>query len=143
MLKLNNSFRKIILFFTCIIFLNSSFAANANNKKDTVSIDNNIIVYAPLSDRKRNELKKRLGEGFYDAADDANFYMANADDFLSNKKIKNITISDKVKIINFSKKYFIKVDKIPAWSYIFYKKGTPPIFVNPIDVEKKYKSFYR
>lgn len=143
MLKLNNSIQKIILFLVCIICIKSGFAENSNNKKGTVFIDNSIIVYAPLSDRKRNELKKRLGGGFYDAADDANFYIANADEFLSNNKIKNITISDQVKIINFSKKYFIKVDKIPAWTYIFYKNGIPPIFVNPIDVEKKYKSFYR
>ncbi|MCG7218940.1 hypothetical protein [Acinetobacter sp. AG3] len=143
MLKLSNSFKKVILLFGFILFLSSSVTANTNTKKDTFLVDKDIIIYAPLSDRKINALKKKLGDSFYDVADDSNFYIANADEFLSNKKIKNVTLSSQVKMINFSKKYFIKVDKIPAWSYVFYKKGSPPIFVNAIDVEEKYNSFYK
>jgi hypothetical protein len=96
MLKLSNSFKKVILLFGFILFLSSSVTANTNTKKDTFLVDKDIIIYAPLSDRKINALKKKLGDSFYDVADDSNFYIANADEFLSNKKIKNVTLLKKV-----------------------------------------------
>ncbi|TGN22995.1 hypothetical protein [Empedobacter tilapiae] len=93
--------------------------------KDTIFIENNQVLFIIPSSNNYDEMKKRIGEeNFYTIADDANFYSANAHQFLDSLKIKykNAKSDDIVAYKNDKKTIIVQLLQ-EKWYTLFNKNG--------------------
>ena len=80
-------------------------------------------------------------DDFYTMADDAHYYMSEAQNFIGNKKIDTLSIVDN-KIIIFDNRDTINSKKLPLWSLVLYSKGKNPKIIYPIDISNEYDKYF-
>ena len=79
-------------------------------------------------------------EDFYIMADDANFYTADAIEYLQNKNI-DIFYLDSIKIVCFNEKNTVDFSDL-AWDFVLYKKNTSPKVVKAIDLKYEFENYF-
>lgn len=124
--------------------LSSKNLSSNKIKTDTVRIENkNLVVFiTPTSayiDSLKNSYKNE--DDFFTIADDANFYTAEAGDYIINQRVDTINITNQ-KILKIGGKV-INVSKYKPWTLLLYKKDQSQIKnIFPIDIEKEFFNYY-
>ncbi|WP_123905595.1 hypothetical protein [Chryseobacterium sp. ERMR1:04] len=87
-------------------------------------------------------MKKKHKDDFYTIADDANFYFANATEYLDSLKKKSLNYHEDI-IMSYKNGTELKI--IPKyknpWYVVFYKSGTYKI-VDLLNFKEEYISFF-
>ena len=110
--------------------------------KDTIRINKDIVLFVDTMfglDSLKNTFKNL--DDFYTMADDANYYMSEAQNFIKNKQIDTLSIVDN-KIIIFDNRDTINSKKLPLWSLVLYSKGKNPKIIYPIDISNEYDKYF-
>ncbi|MBS7563812.1 hypothetical protein KHS38_05300 [Mucilaginibacter sp. Bleaf8] len=143
----NNTIGNLLLAMLIIMF---SVACNRSQKTkisipsgtDTITLNDNEVIFISPSDQSIKKLKKKQGEDFYTVADDANNYFAEASSYLDSLEVSYKSYDDN-KIIVFNKNN--KSVKIPRhtspWYVIFYKDGRYET-LDLINVKEGYSKFF-
>jgi len=110
------------------------------NKKDTIFIENNQVLFITPSSDNFEEMKKRMGEeNFYTIADDANFYGANAYQFLDSLKV-SYKSANSTNIIAYKKKEkTIIISPLQEKWYSLLNKEGKLIEIDLVTFEDDYK----
>lgn len=110
--------------------------------KDTIIFKENEVLFISPNDQEIKRLKKKLGDDFYTIADDANFYSANATEYMDSLHVKYINATNDA-IIGYKKgSKFIKISKYEnPWYVILFRSGKYKI-VDLVDFEEQYNSFF-
>ncbi|WP_261511314.1 hypothetical protein [Chryseobacterium paludis] len=135
-----------IIIFISIFFFPISCKKNVDKisltNKDTLLLKENTVLFILPSSKRIEELKKKHGEDFYIIADDANYYYANAIEFMDSlhgkysNQYENITIAyiDRFKI-----KTIPKFNS--SWYSILYKNKKFKN-VDLVNFKKEYTLFF-
>lgn len=144
--------KKIFLLFVAFTF---SFSCKKTNEKDNIKpqtvkketnakiLDENkdFVIFIHPTSHYLDSLKKtyKNEDDFYTIADDANYYIAEAGEYISKNNIDTIdaNIDKTVKI----GKLNIKLSQYKPWSLLLYTKGKIKN-VYPVDIENELPKFY-
>ena len=137
----------LILLLVSILFIyckqNEKTTTNeivTNNKKDTVFVKENQVLFISPSLSNINEMKNEQGEDFYTIADDMNFYSANAFEFLDSIKVSYINVdSDHVIAYKKNGKTFYILPLQSKWYSLFNRDGKL-IEVDLVNFKEDYKN---
>lgn len=111
---------------------------------DTVRTENkNVVIFiAPTSiyiDSLKNSYNNK--DDFYTIADDANFYTAEAGNYIREQNVDTINITNQM-VLKIGKKV-IDGSKYKPWTLLLYKKeGSEIKNIYPIDIEKYFPNYY-
>lgn len=111
---------------------------------DTVRIENkNVVIFiAPTSiyiDSLKNSYNNK--DDFYTIADDANFYTAEAGNYIREQNVDTINITNRI-VLKIGQKV-INASKYKPWTLLLYKKeGSEIKNIYPIDIEKYFSDYY-
>ncbi|SFI50031.1 hypothetical protein [Halpernia frigidisoli] len=117
---------------------------STKKKPDTVKIeDKNIVIFInptlPYIDSLKNSYKNK--DDFYTVADDANFYTAEAGDYIIKKGVDTININNR-KILKIGTKV-INISKYKPWTLLLYKKGESQVKnIFSLDIENEFSNYY-
>lgn len=133
----------ILLFCSTVISCNKRFENEiVSGKSDTILLKEPIVLFISPSPKEIEKLKKKYKDDFYTIADDANFYFANATEYLDSLKKKSLNYH---KDIIMSYKNGTELTIIPKyknpWYVVFYKSGTYKI-VDLLNFKEEYISFF-
>ena len=145
MKKMIHMFLILLLIFSCKQepkFTNNNFASKSvsdtiviNDKTDKVIFIKPTIKYL---DSIKNTYKNQ--DDFYTIADDSNFYIAEAGNFLKENKMDTINVYNN-KILKIGNS-IIKLSEYKPWSLLLYKKNKNIINVFPVDIEKEFNNYF-
>lgn len=111
--------------------------------KDTIRLtDNNQVIFISPTLSYIDKLKKsyKNQDDFYTMADDANFYVAEAGNYIIKQKIDTVNIeNDKIIKIGSST---ISLLKYKPWTLLLYEKGKQVKNIFPVDIEKEFPIYF-
>lgn len=142
--------KNIILILLFILFISCKYKeqkivtneVSSIEKKDTFFIENNQVLFISPSSKDFDEMKKRMGEeNFYTIADDANFYGANAYEFLDSLNVSYAnTDSDAIVAYKKNNKTEILIPIKSKW-YSLLNKNEQLIKIDLVTFEDNYKKY--
>ncbi|EKT3967178.1 hypothetical protein NTJ12_002260 [Flavobacterium psychrophilum] len=148
--------KNLILLITCIVIF--SCKKNTENSKEvtkseiientnSIILNKNSVIFISPSSNKLEAMKKKMGKDFFTIADDANFYSANATQFLDSIKVK-YSNEDETKIFSFTDKNnnLVQIknsDKENSWYAILYNNDSKEYrIVDILMFSEDFKKFY-
>lgn len=140
--------QKIIVLCVQAMLLLGASAAFAQHKaivKKVFKVPQRACVLEPvISDARIEKMKKeaRNEDDFYDAADDVNYYLYQAEEFMKRHGQKAIIVPATYTDILFPNGKVIHTDTIAFGSMILYKPGKNPQVVSSVDIAEAYKSYF-
>jgi|GEM_PF-5322361 hypothetical protein len=106
--------------------------------KNIETIDSDAVVFVYPDSIQVEQMKREYGVGFYDRADDEEFYMSEARKLFDSLKIKHITpqkryikFSSKTKMIYFD----TRAKGSDAWITILFRTDSLPRIISAIDLQ--------
>ena len=145
MKKMIHMFLILLLIFSCKQepkFTNNNLASKfvsdtivINDKMDKVIFIKPTIKYL---DSIKNTYKNQ--DDFYTIADDSNFYIAEAGNFLKENKMDTINVYNN-KILKIGNS-IIKLSEYKPWSLLLYQKNKKITNVFPIDIESEFSKYF-
>ncbi|WP_415325555.1 hypothetical protein [Chryseobacterium sp. MMS23-Vi53] len=112
-------------------------------KSDTIQLeDKDQVIFINPTTAYIDSLKKsyKNKDDFYTMADDANFYNAEAGDFILKNRVDTINIENK-NILKLGQKV-ISLSMYKPWTLLLYHKGKKPLNIYPIDIEKEFFNYF-
>ncbi len=140
--------QKIIVLCVQAMLLLGASAAFAQHKaivKKVFKVPQRACVLEPVvSDARIEKMKKEASneDDFYVAADDVNYYLYQAGEFMKRHGQKAILVPATYTHILFPKGEIIQADTIAFGSMILYKPGKKPQVVSSVDFAEAYKSYF-
>lgn len=140
--------QKIIVVCVQAMLLLGASAAFAQHKaivKKVFKVPQRACVLEPVvSDARIEKMKKeaRNEDDFYVAADDVNYYLYQAGEFMKRHGQKAILVPATYTDILFPNGEIIQADTIAFGSMILYKPGKKPQVVSSVDFAEAYKSYF-
>lgn len=112
-------------------------------KLDTIKLEDKtqiIFINPTLSyiDSLKKSYKKK--DDFYIMADDANFYMAEAGNYVRAKKVDTVNVKNN-SILKIGKKV-ISLSKYKPWSLLLYEKGKQPAHTFPMNIQEEFDNYF-
>lgn len=87
--------------------------------------------------------KKKMGEDFYTAADDHNFYLSQLNNFLNKKKLKVInTEKNMIKFVQPNGSIAVIDLSKELWATYFFKPGSKPKKIEVVSPESEYDQYF-
>ncbi|MDD7597160.1 hypothetical protein ACQRD6_05720 [Prevotella sp. SGI.027] len=140
--------QKIIVLCVQVMILLGTSAAFAQHKaivKKVFKVPQRMCVLEPvISDARIEKMKKEASneDDFYVAADDVNYYLYQAGEFMKRHRQKAILVPATYTDILFPKGEIIQADTIAFGSMILYKPGKKPQVCSSVDFAEAYKSYF-
>ena len=140
--------QKIIVLCVQAMLLLGASAAFAQHKaivKKVFKVPQRACVLEPvISDARIEKMKKEASneDDFYVAADDVNYYLYQAGEFMKRHGQKAILVPATYTDILFPNGEIIQADTIAFGSMILYKPGKNPQVVSSVDIAEAYKSYF-
>lgn len=140
--------QKIIVLCVQAMLLLGASAAFAQHKaivKKVFKVPQRACVLEPIiSDARIEKMKKeaRNEDDFYVVADDVNYYLYQAGEFMKRHRQKAILVPAAYTDILFPHGEIIQADTIAFGSMILYKPGKNPQVVSSVDIAEAYKSYF-
>lgn len=140
--------QKIIVLCVQAMLLLGASAAFAQHKaivKKVFKVPQRACVLEPVvSDARIEKMKKeaRNEDDFYVAADDVDYYLYQAGEFMKRHGQKAILVPATYTHILFPNGKIIHTDTIAFGSMILYKPGKKPQVVSSVDFAEAYKSYF-
>lgn len=137
----------IVLCVQAILLLGASavFAQHKAIVKKVFKVPQRACVLEPIiSDVRIEKMKKEASneDDFYTAADDVNYYLFQAEEFMKRHGQKAILVPATYIDILFPNGEIIQADTIAFGSMILYKPGKNPQVVSSVDIAEAYKSYF-
>lgn len=123
----------------------AAFAQHKAIVKKVFKVPQRACVLEPVvSDARIEKMKKeaRNEDDFYVAADDVNYYLYQAGEFMKRHGQKAILVPATYTDILFPNGEIIQADTIAFGSMILYKPGKKPQVVSSVDFAEAYKSYF-
>lgn len=123
----------------------AAFAQHKAIVKKVFKIPQRACVLEPVvSDARIEKMKKEASneDDFYVAADDVNYYLYQAGEFMKRHGQKAILVPATYTDILFPNGEIIQADTIAFGSMILYKPGKKPQVVSSVDFAEAYKSYF-
>lgn len=106
-----------------------------------ITCDSCVLFIRPSLEQIEQLISKYENEeDFYIMADDANFYTANAIEYLEDKNI-DIFYLDSIKMVRFNQENILDFSHL-AWDFVLYKKNTPKKIVKAIDFKYEFEHYF-
>ena len=87
--------------------------------------------------------KKKMGEDFYTAADDHNFYLSQLNNFLNKKKLKVInTEKNMIKFVQPNGSIAVIDLSKELWVTYFFKPSSKPKKIEVVSPESEYDQYF-
>lgn len=140
--------QKIIVLCVQAMLLWGASAVFAQHKaivKKVFKVPQRACVLEPvISDARIEKMKKeaRNEDDFYVVADDVNYYLYQAGEFMKRHRQKAILVPATYTDILFPNGEIIHADTIAFGSMILYKPGKNPQVVSSVDIAEAYKSYF-
>lgn len=140
--------KKIIFLCVQAMLLLGASAAFAQHKgivKKVFKVPQRACVLEPvISDARIEKMKKEASneDDFYTAADDVNYYLYQAGEFMKRHGQKAILVPATYTDILFPNGEIIQADTIAFGSMILYKPGKKPQVCSSVDIAEVYKSYF-
>lgn len=140
--------QKIIVLCVQAMLLLGASAAFAQHKaivKKVFKVPQRACVLEPvISDARIEKMKKEASneDDFYVVADDVNYYLYQAGEFMKRHGQKAILVQAAYTDILFPNGEIIQADTIAFGSMILYKPGKNPQVVSSVDIAEAYKSYF-
>lgn len=128
-----------------LLGVSAVFAQHKAIVKKVFKVPQRACVLEPvISDARIEKMKKeaRNEDDFYDAADDVNYYLYQAEEFMKRHGQKAILVPAAYTDILFPNGEIIQADTIAFGSMILYKPGKNPQVVSSVDIAEAYKSYF-
>lgn len=137
----------IVLCVQAILLLGASavFAQHKAIVKKVFKVPQRACVLEPVvSDARIEKMKKEASneDDFYVVADDVNYYLYQAGEFMKRHGQKAILVPAAYTDILFPNGEIIQADTIAFGSMILYKPGKNPQVVSSVDIAEAYKSYF-
>lgn len=137
----------IVLCVQAMLLLGASavFAQHKAIVKKVFKIPQRACVLEPVvSDARIEKMKKEASneDDFYVAADDVDYYLYQAGEFMKRHGQKAILVPATYTDILFPNGEIIQADTIAFGSMILYKPGKKPRVVSSVDFAEAYKSYF-
>lgn len=137
----------IVLCVQAMLLLGASavFAQHKAIVKKVFKVPQRACVLEPIiSDARIEKVKKeaRNEDDFYVVADDVNYYLYQAEEFMKRHRQKAILVPATYTDILFPNGEIIQADTIAFGSMILYKPGKNPQVVSSVDIAEAYKSYF-
>lgn len=137
----------IVLCVQAMLLLGASavFAQHKAIVKKVFKIPQRACVLEPVvSDARIEKMKKEASneDDFYVAADDVDYYLYQAGEFMKRHGQKAILVPATYTDILFPNGEIIQADTIAFGSMILYKPGKKPQVVSSVDFAEAYKSYF-
>lgn len=138
------------IFFLCVqamllLGVSAAFAQHKGIVKKVFKVPQRACVLEPvISDARIEKMKKEASneDDFYTAADDVNYYLFQAEEFMKRHGQKAILVPATYIDILFPNGEIIQADTIAFGSMILYKPGKKPQVVSSVDIAEAYKSYF-
>lgn len=140
--------QKIIVLCVQAMLLWGASAVFAQHKaivKKVFKVPQRACVLEPvISDARIEKMKKEASneDDFYVVADDVNYYLYQAGEFMKRHRQKAILVPATYTDILFPNGEIIQADTIAFGSMILYKPGKNPQVVSSVDIAEAYKSYF-
>lgn len=140
--------QKIIVLCVQAMLLLGASAAFAQHKaivKKVFKVPQRACVLEPVvSDARMEKMKKEASneDDFYVAADDVDYYLYQAGEFMKRHGQKAILVPATYTHILFPKGEIIQADTIAFGNMILYKPGKKPQVCSSVDIAEAYKSYF-
>lgn len=140
--------QKIIVLCVQAMLLLGASAAFAQHKtvvKKVFKVPQRACVLEPvISDARIEKMKKeaRNEDDFYVAADDVNYYLYQAGEFMKRHEQKAILVPATYTHILFPNGKIIRTDTIAFGNMILYQPGKNPQVISSVDFAEAYKSYF-
>lgn len=121
------------------------FAQHKAIVKKVFKVPQRACVLEPvISDARIEKMKKEASneDDFYVVADDVNYYLYQAEEFMKRHRQKAILVPAAYTDILFPNGEIIQADTIAFGSMILYKPGKNPQVVSSVDIAEAYKSYF-
>ncbi len=137
----------IVLCVQAMLLLGASavFAQHKAIVKKVFKVPQRACVLEPvISDARIEKMKKEASneDDFYVVADDVNYYLYQAEEFMKRHRQKAILVPAAYTDILFPNGEIIQADTIAFGSMILYKPGKNPQVVSSVDIAEAYKSYF-
>lgn len=137
----------IVLCVQAMLLLGASavFAQHKAIVKKVFKVPQRACVLEPvISDARIEKMKKEASneDDFYVVADDVNYYLYQAGEFMKRHGQKAILVPAAYTDILFPNGEIIQADTIAFGSMILYKPGKNPQVVSSVDIAEAYKSYF-
>lgn len=137
----------IVLCVQAMLLLGASavFAQHKAIVKKVFKVPQRACVLEPvISDARIEKMKKeaRNEDDFYVVADDVNYYLYQAGEFMKRHRQKAILVPATYTDILFPNGEIIQADTIAFGSMILYKLGKNPQVVSSVDFAEAYQSYF-
>lgn len=137
----------IVLCVQAMLLLGASavFAQHKAIVKKVFKIPQRACVLEPVvSDARIEKMKKEASneDDFYVAADDVDYYLYQAGEFMKRHGQKAILVPATYTDILFPNGKIIQADTIAFGSMILYKPGKKPQVCSSVDIAEAYKSYF-
>ena len=123
----------------------AAFAQHKAIVKKVFKVPQRACVLEPVvSDARIEKMKKaaKNEDDFYVEADDVNYYLYQAGEFMKRHGQKAILVPATYTDILFPNGEIIQADTIAFGSMILYKPGKNPQVVSSVDIAEAYKSYF-
>ena len=123
----------------------AAFAQHKAIVKKVFKVPQRACVLEPIiSDARIEKMKKEASneDDFYTAADDVNYYLFQAEEFMKRHGQKAILVPATYTDILFPNGEIIQADTIAFGSMILYKPDKNPQVVSSVDIAEAYKSYF-
>ena len=128
-----------------LLGVSAVFAQHKAIVKKVFKVPQRACVLEPvISDARIEKMKKEASneDDFYTAADDVNYYLFQAEEFMKRHGQKAILVPAAYTDILFPNGEIIQADTIAFGSMILYKPGKNPQVVSSVDIAEAYKSYF-
>ena len=128
-----------------LLGVSTVFAQHKTVVKKVFKVPQRACVLEPVvSDARIEKMKKeaRNEDDFYVAADDVNYYLYQAGEFMKKHGQKAILVPAAYTDILFPNGEIIQADTIAFGSMILYKPGKNPQVVSSVDIAEAYQSYF-
>lgn len=137
----------VVLCIQMMLLLGAStvFAQHKTVVKKKFKVPQRACVLEPIiSDARIEKMKKEASneDDFYVEADDVNYYLYQAGEFMKRHGQKAILVPATYTDILFPNGEIIQADTIAFGSMILYKPGKNPQVVSSVDFAEAYKSYF-
>lgn len=136
----------VVLCVQVMLLLGAStvFAQHKTVVKKVFKVPQRACVLEPVvSDARIEKMEKEArNEDFYVEADDVNYYLYQAGEFMKRHGQKSILVPAAYTDILFPNGEIIQADTIAFGSMILYKPGKNPQVVSSVDIAEAYKSYF-
>lgn len=128
-----------------LLGVSAVFAQHKVIVKKVFKVPQRACVLEPVvSDARIEKMKKEATneDDFYVVADDVNYYLYQAGEFMKRHGQKAILVPAAYTDILFPNGEIIQADTIAFGSMILYKPGKNPQVVSSVDIAEAYKSYF-